>query len=98
MREIRKSGSMRGSGRKALLRKCHLSLSTLPGLKKHILKSQSYVIPLSRSPLILLRHLRQTSVANFMLRQYRVKYLIQSMTGFYFLSSDPSSDTRLREA
>ena len=29
MREIRKSGSMRGSGRKALLRKCHLSLSTL---------------------------------------------------------------------
>lgn len=30
MREIRKSGSMRGSGRKALLRKCHLSLSTLP--------------------------------------------------------------------
>ena len=32
MREIRKSGSMRGSGRKALLRKCHLSLSTLPVL------------------------------------------------------------------
>ena len=30
MREIRKSGSMRGSGRKALLRKCRLSLSTLP--------------------------------------------------------------------
>ena len=30
MREIRKSGSMRGSGRKALLRKRHLSLSTLP--------------------------------------------------------------------
>ena len=30
MREIRTSGSTRGSGRKALLRKCHLSLSTLP--------------------------------------------------------------------
>ena len=30
MREIRTSGSMRGSGRKALHRKCHLSLSTLP--------------------------------------------------------------------
>ena len=34
MREIRTSGSTRGSGRKALLRKCHLSLSTLPVLKK----------------------------------------------------------------
>ena len=30
MREIRTSGSMRGSGRKALLRKRRLSLSTLP--------------------------------------------------------------------
>ena len=29
MREIRTSGSTRGSGRKALLRKCRLSLSTL---------------------------------------------------------------------
>ncbi|MFQ3224298.1 MAG: hypothetical protein ACI8Z5_000545 [Lentimonas sp.] len=33
MREIRKSGSMRGSGRKALLRKRPLSLSTLPDKK-----------------------------------------------------------------
>ena len=30
MREIRTSGSTRGSGRKALLRKRRLSLSTLP--------------------------------------------------------------------
>jgi hypothetical protein len=30
MREIRTSGSMRGSGRRALLRKRPLSLSTLP--------------------------------------------------------------------
>jgi hypothetical protein len=39
MREIRKSGSMRGSGRKALLRKRRLSLSTLPGLKIWVLSS-----------------------------------------------------------
>jgi hypothetical protein len=42
MREIRKSGSMRGSGRKALLRKCHLSLSTLPVKKMAVLSYSNY--------------------------------------------------------
>ena len=44
MREIRKSGSMRGSGRKALLRKCRLSLSTLlekspAGIDSHLVRN-----------------------------------------------------------
>jgi len=36
MREIRTSGLTRGSGRKALLRKRHLSLSTLPAISNFV--------------------------------------------------------------
>ena len=56
MREIRTSGSMRGSGRKALLRKRRLSLSTLPVKKSGFFLSVSQST--ERIPRTLRRHIR----------------------------------------